>query len=84
MDRAKYLELLEEARDQILLRPSKPVQGRPKRRRPHSAAHEPTLETVLRKRKGAIEDKLTRNLALLTHRKPHTGQDYLLAHLKRP
>lgn len=83
MDRAKYLELLEEARDQVLLRPCK--QGKKKRSRPHSAAHEPILDSVLRKRKGQIADKLTRNIALLTQRKrPNTGQDYLLTHLKRP
>ena len=85
MDRAKYLELLEEARDQVLLRPQKEGKDRKKRNRSHSAAHEPILDTVFRKRKGVVADKLARNIALLTQSKrKNTGQDYLLSHLKRP
>jgi len=83
MDRAKYLELLEEARDQVLLRPSKEG-GRKKRCRPHPTPREPILDTIIRKRKGAIEDKLARNIALLTNRKTQkTGPDYLLAQLQQ-
>lgn len=80
MDREKYKQLLEEARDQVLLRPSKPLKT-PKKHAP-VRPHLPTLEAIFT-RKASKSDQLSRNLTILTHKKTSDLHDYFLAKLKR-
>ena len=78
MDEKLYLRLLEEARDERLLRPTKA-----KKPNKHAAIKRkptvPTLEKLLQKQSVPVEDRYASNLAALTKR--HTSlsaMDFLL------